>query len=127
LPDFVGNACGMESKGKARRWRETLPDGVSYETLDCLDNSLLDDTDVFDVAPGRYFMLGDNRDNSSDSRMADVGTIPLENLIGRVEVIFFSRNAGGGRCGRSGSGQRCGEGIFNAPCPASPGHCRSRG
>src|SRR5215467_14605080 len=52
LPDFVGDACGAVSTGKVKRWRETLPDGVSYETLDCLDNSMLDDTDVFDVPPG---------------------------------------------------------------------------
>jgi signal peptidase I len=91
LPDFVGDACGTESAGKARRWRETLPDGASFETLDCVDNGLLDDTGTFTVPSGRYFMLGDNRDNSSDSRVAPVGTIPFENLVGRVEVIFFSR------------------------------------
>ena len=44
---------------------------------------------------GHYFMLGDNRDNSTDSRMlSQVGYIPLENLIGRVDVIFFSREPG---------------------------------
>jgi signal peptidase I len=93
LPDFVGDVCGAESTGKARRWRETLPDGASYETLDCVDNGFLDNTGIFTVPPGQYFMLGDNRDNSSDSRMAAIGTIPFENLIGRAEVIFFSREA----------------------------------
>jgi len=94
LPDFIGEACGTESTGKAKRWRETLPDGVSYETLDCTDNGFLDNTGIFTVPPGQYFMLGDNRDNSSDSRIADISTIPLENLIGRVEIIFFSRAEG---------------------------------
>jgi signal peptidase I len=49
----------------------------------------LDNTKVFEVPPGHYFMMGDNRDNSSDSR-ADVGYVPFENLIGRAQVIFFS-------------------------------------
>jgi signal peptidase I len=94
LPDFIGDACGTESTGKVKRWRERLPDGASYETLDCTDNGFLDNAGAFTVPSGQYFMLGDNRDNSSDSRMPAVGTIPFENLIGRVEIIFFSRAEG---------------------------------
>lgn len=51
----------------------------------------------FTVPAGHLFVLGDNRDNSSDSRvLTSVGYIPLENVIGRVGMIFFSRDAGGG-------------------------------
>ena len=91
LPDYAGEACGTERAGKVKRWRETLPNGVNYETLDCVDNGFLDNTEVFTVPAEQYFMLGDNRDNSTDSRTrSQVGTIPLQNLIGRVEIIFFS-------------------------------------
>jgi signal peptidase I len=70
-------------------YRETLPNGVSYDTLDLSPNSITDNTREFDVPAGHYFMMGDNRDNSSDSRLS-VGYVPAENLVGRANVIFFS-------------------------------------
>jgi signal peptidase I len=75
-----------------RQYRETLPNGVSYMTLDRVENGAGDDTKVFEVPPGHYFMMGDNRDNSQDSRFLQgpVGFVPAENLIGRAEIIFFS-------------------------------------
>ncbi|HEY4191233.1 MAG TPA: signal peptidase I [Mesorhizobium sp.] len=70
-------------------YRETMPNGVSYDTLDLTQNGLGDNTREFDVPPGHYFMMGDNRDNSSDSRFT-VGYVPDENLVGRANIIFFS-------------------------------------
>jgi signal peptidase I len=69
--------------------RETLPNGVSYNTLDAQPRSSGDNTEEFVVPAGHYFMMGDNRDNSLDSRF-QVGFVPYENLVGRAEIIFFS-------------------------------------
>lgn len=75
--------------------RETLPNGVSYLTLDLEPFGAADNTQVYTVPAGHYFAMGDNRDNSSDSRRpmaVGVGFIPEENLIGRANIIFFSTN-----------------------------------
>jgi signal peptidase I len=97
LADFVGDPCGSDPSATVKRWRETLPNGVSHETLDCLDNGYYDDTNVYTVPTGHFFMLGDNRDNSTDSRvLSAVGYIPLENIIGRAGLIFFSLAPGSG-------------------------------
>jgi signal peptidase I len=92
LADFVGEEpCGPGASAKTKRWRETLANGVSYETLDCVDNGFYDNTSVYTVPAGQYFMLGDNRDNSTDSRvLSAMGYVPLENIIGRAGMIFFS-------------------------------------
>jgi signal peptidase I len=75
---------------RVKRWRETLPNGVSYEALDLVDNGFADNTQIYTVPAGEYFMMGDNRDNSTDSRFSQVGTVPFENIVGRAQLIFFS-------------------------------------
>jgi signal peptidase I len=87
IEPFTENTAGYEHR--VPRYRETLPNGVSYEILDREPNGNLDNTGVFIVPEGHYFMMGDNRDNSDDSR-AGVGYVPLENLVGKAQIIFFS-------------------------------------
>jgi signal peptidase I len=70
------------------QFRETLPEGKSYLVLD-RGYSEFDNTEVFTVPVGHYFMMGDNRDNSDDSR-GNVGYVPAEDLVGRAELRFFS-------------------------------------
>ena len=88
--DFIESEEGTRTQ-RVRRWKETLPNGVSYYTLDLVDNGFYDNTQVYTVPAGQYFMMGDNRDNSTDSRvLSQVGYVPFENIIGRAEIIFFS-------------------------------------
>ncbi|MEO4044530.1 signal peptidase I [Hoeflea sp. CAU 1731] len=86
--EFNPRAHGVNDN-PAAVFQETLPNGVSYDTLDEFPNGAGDDTREFLVPEGHYFMMGDNRDNSADSRF-DVGYVPAENLVGRAEMIFFS-------------------------------------
>jgi signal peptidase I len=88
----AGSYYGADQYGIVRdipRYRETLPNGKSYYVLDAMQNSNEDNTQVFVVPPGHYFMMGDNRDNSDDSRMS-VGFVPAEDLVGKAEFRFFS-------------------------------------
>jgi signal peptidase I len=68
---------------------ETLPDGVSYYVLNLADDTLTDNFPETVVPEGRFFVLGDNRDNSTDSRL-QVGMVPFENLVGKAVYIFWN-------------------------------------
>jgi signal peptidase I len=88
-PDFIETEEGVR-EAPVKRWKETLPNGVTYYTLDLVDNGFADNTQVYTVPAGDYFMMGDNRDNSTDSRFSQVGFVPFENIVGKAQIIFFS-------------------------------------
>ena len=85
-------ACDSEGFSvRPIRYVETLPNGRKHFICELTDSGPNDNTGVYTVPPGHYFAMGDNRDNSQDSRdQADVGFVPAENLVGRAEFLFFS-------------------------------------
>ena len=75
----------------APRYVETLPNGASYAILEAdEDRGPFDNTEEFLVEPDHYFVMGDNRDDSMDSRMAHLGQVPAGNVIGRAVVVYWS-------------------------------------
>lgn len=93
MEDFVIR----DKNGNAERYRqyiETLPEGVTHTILEVSDNQKEDNVPELTVPEGSYFVMGDNRDRSDDSRV-NVGFVPFENLVGRARVLFFSHNEDG--------------------------------
>jgi signal peptidase I len=92
--------AGAGYRDRAVRYRETLPNGVSFVTqeLEVFGSTLGRNTPELTVPQGHYFMMGDNRDNSSDSRIpvseGGVGFVPFDNIEGRATIIFFSIEEG---------------------------------
>jgi signal peptidase I len=87
--DEDGNAAALA------RYVETLPNGRAHFIIEKSDSDQLDNTPTYVVPKDHYFAMGDNRDSSLDSRVLNhVGYIPVENLVGRAEILFFSTNGG---------------------------------
>jgi len=93
LPRCENGPVGHGGQCDKTRLIETLPGGVSHAVLN-IENSFVDNTGVFTVPRGHFFFVGDNRDNSTDSRVPQsrggVGFVPYENLIGRADRVMFS-------------------------------------
>lgn len=75
-------------------YQETYPSGLTYKVLASHQEDQMDNTGIYKVPEGHYFFLGDNRNNSGDSRiLSRIGYIPEENLLGQVKMVFFSTKA----------------------------------
>jgi len=87
--DFIDVSKNFKTK-RIRKYTEYFYEH-EVEVLDIMDNGMVDNTPLYVVPDNHFFVMGDNRDNSQDSRFTNVvGYIPLENLVGKAQFIFFS-------------------------------------
>ena len=91
---MIGNGMPTVSGGEPMTtlYQETLPEGKIHLIQEVSDQQIFDNTPEFVVPAGHYFMMGDNRDNSRDSRSSSVGFVPLKNFIGEAQFLFFSHD-----------------------------------
>ena len=90
--DDIGTATDGFGVMKYDDYIETFPEGTTHRIREMTDSGVLDNTRTFTVPDGHYFMMGDNRDNSNDSRTSSVGLVPIENFVGKAQFLFFSHN-----------------------------------
>ena len=93
---LVGNGSQNSARGAGQMttlYQETLPGGLAHMIQEISDRQTFDNTPEYTVPAGHYFMMGDNRDNSRDSRSSSVGFVPLENFIGEARFLFFSHDS----------------------------------
>ena len=91
IPDYIYKEDG--SIIPLHQYIETLPNGMQHRIIKITDNGPMNNTQIYTVPPHEYFMMGDNRDNSEDSRvLSAVGYVPQVNLVGKAEFLFFSTN-----------------------------------
>jgi signal peptidase I len=92
--ELIGSADDTDSNSTTAPvsvYIETLPNGVTHTIQEITDDGPLDDTAEYMVPAGHYFMMGDNRDRSQDSRVLNlVGYVPFDAFIGKAEARFFS-------------------------------------
>ena len=84
-------ATGICGVFDATEYTEILPNGLKHSIIEMTDNAPYDNTAEYTVPAGHYFFMGDNRDNSADSR-AHIGAVSRDNVLGRVWFVWYSHN-----------------------------------